>query len=194
VRLEQVHVPLLLRYPAAIPAGSNFSEAVSTKRIPATVLQMAGLDRSASMPGPALLATDGKVGEYVPNDGPVIAEVKGVRDGSLPGFWPVSAGDLKSMILGNWHYVERSDGRRELYDVSRDRQEEVNLAQMPEAREFVQRLSQTLRAKYRPGAASIRGTLISHAQYAGLERRLKIALAALRRLSQSRARTDASGN
>jgi arylsulfatase A-like enzyme len=144
LRLEQIHVPLLIRLPAKIAAGSRVSSAVSLKRIPATLAHLTGLESSAPFPGPSLFATPPADSQARADAEPVIAELTGLHDVQLPSFWPVSAGDLRSVITRHWQYIERSDGLVELYDLVSDRKEEYNLAQLAQDRGRVWRLGQRL--------------------------------------------------
>ncbi len=131
LRLEQIHVPLLLRLPRAIPAGATPDQPVSLSRIPATVAEILDLKHGASFEGESLRKAllPAKESEAEPM---VIAELTGVHDGGMPDFWPVSKGNLRSLITRRWHYIERSDGDTQLFDLSNDRKEERNLAATPQ--------------------------------------------------------------
>jgi arylsulfatase A-like enzyme len=141
LRLEQIHVPLLLRYPAGIAAGESVSQAVSLKQIPATVMDVAHF-AGAPFPGRSLLLS--VAGSDIATGEEIVSELTGVHDGGMPAFWPISAGDLRSLITPRWHYVERSDGARELYDLANDRAEQRNLTTSDQGRLMAAALGQQL--------------------------------------------------
>jgi hypothetical protein len=52
-----------------------------------------------------------------------------------PEWYPASAGDLTSVVAGQWHFIRNlGTGREELYDLSRDPMEKSDLAAQMEFR------------------------------------------------------------
>jgi arylsulfatase A-like enzyme len=119
--LPSIHVPLIIRAPGT-PAGVRVSESVTTRDVPATILDLAGLtdDRIA---GESIRP----VWEGNEKTSLVFSEVRqGVR--IAPGM-PTSNGDLHSIIDDRYHYIRRTDnGGEELYDYLADYAESLNLA------------------------------------------------------------------
>jgi arylsulfatase A-like enzyme len=109
-----LHVPLLLRLPGRVPAGVRVPQAVSVRDLPATVCAMLGVN--ATFPG-ATLARYWQEGEEAPAQ-PLFADVSGRT--FRPASYPVSKGDMQSVIVDRWHYIRRGDGHAELYDLVGD--------------------------------------------------------------------------
>ena len=147
-------VPLLLRLPGRVPAGARVEQGVSLTGIPATVM-----DLIAAGPGPfpgASLRRFWSAAGRVPDD-TLLAEVTG---GSSEAEWePIARGDVRSALIGPWHYIINPDGREELYDVARDPAERNDLAGSPEHEPRLAAMRAALAAARRdgveqPGAAS----------------------------------------
>lgn len=107
---EQIHVPLLLRYPSAIRAGTRISTPVSNQQIPATVAEIADL-REGSFLGSSLLNVTETGGETV------LAEV-GQRS-LVTANWPTSRGWSASLITDRWQMIRGESGSVEVLDLDR---------------------------------------------------------------------------
>jgi arylsulfatase A-like enzyme len=118
-----VHVPLVIRFPSAVPSGGEISTPVSLKDLAATVLDLAGYSADSVFPGRTLA----RLWQDEPPDGePLISEVsKGIR---TPAWYPVSLGDMASVVIDGHRYIRNGDGREELYDFERDPLERTDLA------------------------------------------------------------------
>jgi len=115
---EQINVPMLLRWPAHLPAGTHRTEPVDLEQIAATIAEAAGLPNGA-VPGVSLL---GK-----PDSAAVgIAEL--AQRSTVPASWPASRGWLASLTTDPWHFIILQSGEAELYDFRKDPQERTNLA------------------------------------------------------------------
>jgi arylsulfatase A-like enzyme len=115
---EQVNVPMLLRWPAHIPAGTHRTEPVDLEQIAATIAEAAGLP-SGAVPGVSLL---GK-----PDSAAVgIAEL--AQRSTVPASWPASRGWLASLTTDPWHFIILQSGEAELYNFRKDPEERTNLA------------------------------------------------------------------
>jgi arylsulfatase A-like enzyme len=125
---EVLQVPLLIRFPPAIPAGVRVPEPVSLRDLPATVLGLLDVTCEGCLPGRTLSAlwmNPGGTAGGAPTS-PIFSEVRrGIR---IPERYPNAKADLKSLIAGQLHYIVRSDGIEELYDLSVDPHEADNLA------------------------------------------------------------------
>jgi arylsulfatase A-like enzyme len=118
----QLQVPLLISFPARFPGGRRVHQEVSLRNIPATVLDVLDLQHTHTFPGNAL-SSYWKENRSVPGD-EVVAETSGLP--YEPRTSPVSRGDMKSAIIGPYHYIRNGDGSEELYDIEHDPQEQVN--------------------------------------------------------------------
>jgi arylsulfatase A-like enzyme len=126
--MPQLHVPLGIRLPGHVPAGLRIAEPVSLADLPVTVLDITGLD--AAMPGRSLARFW---------DSPMRRDTERPR---APGVFseltynrfahssdPIQKGLMRSIVLGDWHYILNGDGSEELYDLSVDPGELTDRAQ-----------------------------------------------------------------
>ncbi|HEX6210233.1 MAG TPA: sulfatase [Methylomirabilota bacterium] len=118
--MHQLHVPLLLRYPAALAPGTRSDRHVGLERLPATVLELAGLDRSA-FGGPT----------FFEEGPPVLAEVG--RRSQSGASWPSSRGWLASLIADTLQYIRHESDGDELYDLRADPDQSRDLARQEPA-------------------------------------------------------------
>lgn len=107
-----VEVPMILTGPG-VPRGRVVEEPVGVRRLPATVLELLGLE--SALPGPAL---PGLSSEVVAAEPAILSEATMPAD--VYGWAPLAA-----VTHGRWRYVEAP--RPELYDVATDPGELVNL-------------------------------------------------------------------
>lgn len=121
--LEQVRVPLLVRFPPRIRAGSREPRPVSLTQLPATALELLAIG-GPSFPGTPLFGSAPAVGT-----GPPLAEVS--RRPLVPPSWPTARGWLKSVLTDRWQLILLESGEVELYDVRSDPRELRNLAGTP---------------------------------------------------------------
>jgi arylsulfatase A-like enzyme len=132
-----VAVPLMMRYPARIPAGAVYSEPVSLLDVFATV------DAATRRPERTIEDAEGgtdeqAVGGRLALDGvDLVPFVLGERDGAPHEalFW--RSGYNKAARSGDWKLIVTEDGspaieegevRRELYNLARDPTERINVA------------------------------------------------------------------
>ena len=121
---QLLHVPLVIRYPAAVPRGVRVSDTVTLRDLPATLADLARLD-GAPFPGTSL------AGFWGPNP---------TRSfGSLPRAdlsnvirpepeWPAAFGPMRSVFDQQFHYIRRGDGAEELFAYREDRAEASDLS------------------------------------------------------------------
>jgi arylsulfatase A-like enzyme len=50
---------------------------------------------------------------------------------------PISSGWLRSLVVGDWHFIQHERGQAELYRFSTDPGELTNLAETPDGRRLV---------------------------------------------------------
>jgi len=121
--LPSLHVPLLISYPGG-PRGVRVRESVSLQDLARTVVDLAGVAGDSGLGGQSLVGLWGS-GDSA-QAWPVYSQLqKGIR---LPEWYPVSGGDMASVMAGGVHYIRNGDGREELFDVRIDPWERSNLA------------------------------------------------------------------
>lgn len=121
-----LQVPLLIRYPAAAPPGRRIPGPVSTVDVAATLLDLAGLDTAGTVGGRSLARYwNGQARTGV--ERPVLSEVRDGGFDPIPAWSLLTRGPMKSLVEGRWHYIVRRDGGEEVYDLTTDPWEQVNL-------------------------------------------------------------------
>ena len=120
---QAIQVPLLLRFPGRLPAGSEVETPVSLAALPATIMSLIGLEPHP-FPGYSLAPLWEEI------DGPtspVLSEVRKVI--RQPEWYPASQGDLAAIVNGPWRYIRNLEtGVEELYDYRLDAVEARDLA------------------------------------------------------------------
>lgn len=123
-----LHVPLLVRWPAGgVPAGLRVREPVSLVDVPATILDLAGGRSEPRLPGASLAPL--WRGEAAPGRSPVLSELYWVP--GQPDWYPVAGGDLRSLVLGSYHYIAGPDDQEQLFDIMADPFEQRDLLAEP---------------------------------------------------------------
>jgi hypothetical protein len=78
--------------------------------------------------------------------GPSSALLSEVNKGiNRPSWLPVSKGNMKSLVSGQWHYIFNGDGVEELYDFENDLDESRDLAKAEGSRIILERLRHELK-------------------------------------------------
>jgi arylsulfatase A-like enzyme len=107
---DQIHVPLIMRFPGNIPQARRVTRPVSTANVAATILSLARQAAGAPLPGSSLARF---WEQPALDDGqPILSEV---FHNPLPAVWPTSRGWIRSLVSGDWKYIEHQDGQIELY-------------------------------------------------------------------------------
>jgi arylsulfatase A-like enzyme len=131
----EIHVPLLIFPPTAktqTSAGRIVAAPVSLRNLAATVVAALGPAAAAESPFPGRSLLDGAWRE------PVLAELDAPPEADPNhGASPVCVGPLASVVHDGFHYIRRTDGREELYDLARDPAESSDLAASPQAAEML---------------------------------------------------------
>jgi arylsulfatase A-like enzyme len=110
-----VEVPLVIRYPAAYPAGERVSGPVSNQQLAATLVGLTGA-KTVAFPGGSLLT----------EKGPVLAEV-GQRS-LVAANWPSSRGWSASLLGDRYQVIQLERDGTQLFDLTRDPEEVHDLA------------------------------------------------------------------
>jgi arylsulfatase A-like enzyme len=131
--LPLLHVPLVMHWPGRIPAGFRSSIPVSLRNVPATIVEMLGLDGRLQFPGQSLShswSASGSQSER--SEQPFLSEVRTGECLEAPMWYPARRGSMRSLTWSSLHYIKNfGDGREELYDFVRDPQEQFDLANDP---------------------------------------------------------------
>jgi arylsulfatase A-like enzyme len=131
LRREQIHVPLVFYWPGHISAGVRVSTPVSNIHVPATVTDLLGM--GPDFPGRSLAALWRNPAAAAAWNEPVLAELARPRR-DLPAEWPITRGDMKTLVTDRWQYLEWPDGSAQLFDLQADPRLEHDLAATPEGR------------------------------------------------------------
>ena len=157
---QLLHVPLLISFRRHVPAGRVVHAPVTLRDLPATILDLAGLADPPALPGTSLARywRDPDGGAAAP-DALLLAEASQRVFGVHP-WYPLSKGDMQSLIGGGYHYIKNGDGSEELYDFQNDAAEERNLADTDVGRRIIaqrrESLTAMLAASPQPAAESRR--------------------------------------
>jgi arylsulfatase A-like enzyme len=117
---QLVEVPLVVAGPIRGPSGRVVDEPVSLRDLPATVLDLVGLDRGEPFPGRSLARFWAHPdGAPTPAFEPLLMELERPELLTNRGREPVAKGPMKSMVAGGMHYIRRADGE-ELYALESD--------------------------------------------------------------------------
>jgi len=121
---QEIHVPLILWYPPAVPVGLRVKQPVGLVNLPATITSLTGLPDSLFPGRSLLLPPDSARNAPVP----LLSELS-KQGGKDPPEWPASKGWVKSLVEGQWHFIQLENGEEELFDLQVDPGERTNLAQ-----------------------------------------------------------------
>jgi arylsulfatase A-like enzyme len=126
---QALHVPMVVVHPAAVPAAVRVRETVSIRDIPATVMDVLGLENP--FPGTSLRRyADGTVTPRQAAEPRLAAAEHSPMGGVLPT-WPIAAGDMFAVIDGDLHFILDGAGREQLFDLSTDIAAQHDLAGVP---------------------------------------------------------------
>jgi arylsulfatase A-like enzyme len=121
-----VQVPLVIRFPGQVPAGVVVDSAVTLRDVAATLADLAGLGPAGQLPGQTLARFWRKEAPIGPiTQSPILSEVsKGIR---TPPWYPVSRGDMRSLVGFGYRYILGGDGTEQLFKLD-DVREQTPLA------------------------------------------------------------------
>lgn len=121
--LPSLHVPLVIHSPGRI-GPARVAETVSLRDLPATVMDLLDI-RQHPFPGRSLVR-GWNTGGTQSIDEAILTQVSGRT--FRPDHYPVSKGDMASVVESRYHLIRRGDGREELYDLAADPWETEELA------------------------------------------------------------------
>jgi len=125
---EVIRVPLVISAPAKVPSAQVVRESVSLRDLPATVVDLLGLQTGSPFPGRSLSRCWSSTGSSPDQSRePILTEILEREIGSssdkhLP----------RSLVVDETLYIRARDGHEELFDLDRDPAERNNLAQQPD--------------------------------------------------------------
>ena len=131
---QLVEVPLVVAGPIRVPRRPVVDEPVSLRDLPATVLNLAGLDQTEPFPGRSLARFwNYREGDPQRAFEPLLMEMERPALLTNQGREPVSKGPMKALVAGGMHYIRTGDGGEELYALRVDPNELTNVAGLPGA-------------------------------------------------------------
>lgn len=120
---QVIHVPLIFWKPGTVPAV-KVEAPVTNVDIPATLVDILGWGREDHFPGSSLREL-WRNPAASSSRRPVLSELAQFR--YRPANYPCHSGPMKSLIVGKWQYILHERLGPELYDWSRDADENNNL-------------------------------------------------------------------
>ena len=138
--LPLLQVPLILRYPPAVPAGGRTPAPVTLRDVASTIAELAGLPAS-TFPGESLSShwSDDRPG---PTSSPLLADLeRAIRP--RPNS-PAIYGPMRSIFDTEYHYILRGDGEEQLFDYRTDPEELTDLRSTEIGRQKLQELRRRL--------------------------------------------------
>jgi arylsulfatase A-like enzyme len=146
----ELHVPLLVIPPGGSATKQVVAETVSLRDLPATIVELAGLEAGAPFPGVSLarlwMRSPPAASVPLPSGSAALAEV--VPDSPFGrGSWtaPQRPPPLGAVKEQEWSYIRREgDVREELYHLSEDAREQRNLAGDPSAQRTLEQMRAAL--------------------------------------------------
>ncbi len=147
VSLDEIGVPLVVLSPAA-PKGKEVNSAVSLRDLPATVVDVVGLQQVSPFPGRSLAAYWPPAGSNVLKEESTVPAFSEQADARLLQPGPprgVGPGDFQlSLVADAQHYFRDGLGREQLFDLIDDPLEKENLSARPDAQPKVMRFRRML--------------------------------------------------
>lgn len=132
-----IHVPLIVRSPAKVPAGVRVAEPVAVRDIAATVLDLAGV-AGGELGGESL------AGAWLPDASPRGAVYSETREAiRVPTRYPNAAADLHSIVTAEAQYIRSTSGPEELFRLTPGRADPI-VADTGEALPLLERMRRHL--------------------------------------------------
>ncbi len=142
--LPSIHVPLLIIYPALVPAGKRIAETASLRDIGATIMELSSKN-PVTVPGKSLVRYwSSPAGSQNASGEIAFSELK--YAGGFPSWFPISRGNMQSLVTNRYHYVRNGDGQEELYDWANDPWEQSDLAKTADGRDQLTQFRTWLKA------------------------------------------------
>lgn len=144
--LPSLHVPLVILFPSPVPKSKTISEPVSLRDIPSTIVDLLKLSVDANFPGNSLRRYwDASLKQDVEHP-QLLAEVP--QAPNVAQRYPVSKGNMKSLVAEHFHYIKNGDGSEELYNFQNDPNETNELSRSEEERQVLDRFRSFLKTTF----------------------------------------------
>lgn len=115
---QLLQVPLVVRYPAQVGAGTRVATPVSLRDLPATALDLAGVPNANGIPGIPLT--------------PLVTDSAAPHSPVVSGRTLIGVAGAQSLISDGMHYIRMADGSEELYDLEADSLEVHSIVGTPQ--------------------------------------------------------------
>ena len=142
---DQIRIPLIVRFPAQVPAGSRNPRPVTLEQVPALLAGLAGLP-DTPFPGGSMVSA------AAAQDGEIVAVSEVGRRRGIPAAWPTASGGLRSVQTEQWQLIVNDAGAAELYDLTTDPGQVNNLGGDGRFADVLARLQRRLAAEVREPA------------------------------------------
>ncbi len=133
--LDQLHVPMIVRWPSGVPAGVRASDVVSIAAVPGLVMDL--------IDGPAAFATATTTGATTP-----MAYAEAEKKSWAPEDSPAFVTPLAAVLDDEWHLIRTERGESELFRWRVDPLGKRDLAGSPGADSVIRRLSTALESPW----------------------------------------------
>jgi arylsulfatase A-like enzyme len=144
--IQTLHVPLVISFPGRVPVGVRIPEVASLRDLPTTVLDLIGFKGETRFPGTSLAQHwQEPHSRTSPISESVLSEINH-RAHFLQSWYPLTKGDMKSLVTNRYHYIKNGDDREELYDLENDASEEHDLSSSEEGRQAIVQFRTSLEA------------------------------------------------
>jgi arylsulfatase A-like enzyme len=141
---REIHVPLLIITPTRLSRAKAVDEPVSLREVPVTVAEWAQLGPRNPFPGRSLTRFLADAASGIAEPSPVLSEVQHMEVLPRTPHIPTTQGEVRSLVSRNRVYIHNESGREELYDLSHDDLEVIDLSKYPESRSDIVRLREEL--------------------------------------------------
>jgi arylsulfatase A-like enzyme len=127
--IQLLHVPLIVRFPARVPADVRVAEPVSLRDLAVTLVDVAGLEPALPLPGTSLAGHWQQPASSLERGREAL--LSEFSWGRPAGGGPVRSGHMRSLVVGQHHYIQHGTAAEELYDLESDPSEERDLTSTP---------------------------------------------------------------
>jgi arylsulfatase A-like enzyme len=130
--MTPLHVPLMLLFGSRLPVGTSVSAPVTLRDLSATALELMGL-RTADWPGVPLTRYWDQTAAPSAAEPGILCEVSGPVDRlaelglHYPPEYPVKPNNMRSIVLGDHHYIRDAFGNEQVYHYVVDPLEHTDL-------------------------------------------------------------------